>query len=73
MAAISTSVSSRLTDFTLSVSAGDILHSGVVVSSDRAQGEGIHFLLVQSSSHSRRAASLSGFFDFSQVLDGPLR
>jgi hypothetical protein len=69
MAAISTSVSSRLT----SVSAGDVLHSGVVVSSDRAQGEGSHFLLVQSSSRSRRTASLSGFFDFSQVLDGPLR
>src|SRR5215203_4869462 len=27
----------------------------------------------QSSSRSRRTAGLSGFFDFSQVFDGPLR
>jgi hypothetical protein len=32
-----------------------------------------HFRSVRSSSRSRRTAILSGFFDFSQVLDGPLR
>jgi hypothetical protein len=48
------------------VHAGGFSSLGFVVSHFR-------FARLQSSSRSRHTASLSGFFDFSQVLDGPLR